>query len=176
MPPMIKSATPGAIIKLLGLKPLPLEGGFFKETFRSKQMIPARELPQIYRGGRAAGTAIYYLLTAGTFSAIHRLPGDEIYHFYFGDPVELFLFPGQGRCRRIILGRHLASGQRPQALVPGGWWQGARLISRGRFALLGTTMAPGFDFRDFELGRRAELIRRFPKKRRLILQLTREPD
>lgn len=158
------------------LRPLLPEGGFFRETYRSRLRIPKSALPGVYGQRRDAGTAIYYLLTAETFSAIHRLPGDELYHFYLGDPVELFVFPDGGRSQRILLGHDLARGQRPQALVPGGCWQGARLVSGGRWALLGTTMAPGFDYRDFVLGRRDELIRRYPRKRSLIVQLSREPD
>jgi hypothetical protein len=172
---MIKSATPGAIIKLLGLKPLPLEGGFFKETFRSEQMIPDGELPKICRGERTAGTAIYYLLTADVFSAFHRLRSDEVYHFYLGDPVELFILGPKGKSEKRILGAGLRHGMRPQAVVPKGYWQGARLAPGGRLALLGTTVFPGFEFRDFEMGDRDKLIKLYPKHCRIILTLTRKP-
>ena len=162
------------IIKLLGLKPLQPEGGFFRETYRSRESMPARTLPARYRGKRAQGTAIYFLLTPDTFSAIHRVRSDEVYHFYAGDPVELLVLPPGKRGSVRVLGIDLAKRQRPQLVVPRGAWQGARLVKGGRWALLGTTVAPGFDYADFELGRRAALMRSYPAHAKLITVLTRE--
>lgn len=162
-------------IKLLGLRPLLPEGGFYRETHRSKLGIPAAYLTKSHAGKRSAGTAIYYLLTAGAFSAFHRLKGDEVYHFYLGDPVELFVFGPKGSAERHLLGGGLHRGMRPQAVVPGGYWQGARLRAGGRWALLGTTVFPGFDFRDFELGDRERLLRLYPKHRKTIIELTKKP-
>ncbi len=163
------------IIEILRLKPLEQEGGFFKETYRSGESLPARCLPGRYRGPRPYSTAIYFLLTPEHFSAIHRLRSDEVYHFYFGDPVELYVLgPGSGfRC--AVLGPGLNKGMRPQATVRRGRWQGARLVPGGRYALLGTTVSPGFDFRDFEIGIRGKLLETFPGHRRIITEMTREP-
>lgn len=172
---MVKSVTEKEIIKLLGLKPLEPEGGFFRETYRSNISIPSVYLSKTNHGRRSAGTAIYYLLTAQTFSAIHRLKSDEVYHFYLGDPVQLFLFGQNGKLKSMLLGADLKKGMRPQAIVTKGCWQGARLASGGRWALLGTTVFPGFDYRDFELGDRDKLLRLYPRHRRTIIELTRKP-
>jgi predicted cupin superfamily sugar epimerase len=150
----------------LGMEPLPMEGGYFVESYRSEEKLP---------GGaqRSLATAIYYLLTPDTFSAMHRLRSDEVYHFYLGDPVEMLnLHPG-GNVEKITLGPDLLGGMRLQAVVPKGVWQGSRVIPGGKFALLGTTMAPGFDPADYEHGVREELLRSFPDARDLILALTR---
>ncbi len=156
----------------LHLRPHPEEGGFFVETYRSEERIPSEALPARYGGARALGTAIYYLLTPETFSAMHRLASDEVFHFYLGDPVEMLqLFP-DGTGRTVTLGQDLAKGMRPQAIVPRGVWQGARLVPGGRFALLGTTVAPGFDFADYAHARRADLLGSHPAFRDLILSLT----
>jgi hypothetical protein len=105
---------------------------------------------------------------------LHRLRSDEIYHFYLGDPVELLLLEPGGTGRLLVLGADLVAGLRPQAVAPAGAWQGSRLAAGGRWALLGTTMAPGFDPADFEPGRRADLSARWPDHRALIEALTRE--
>ena len=158
------------IIRMLHLQPLEPEGGYFCETYRSREILALKG-----RGRRHLATAIYYLLLPRTFSAWHRLRGDEVYHFYWGDPVDLFLIRPGGDLERHVLGRDLSQGQRPQALVPKNCWQAGRLRPGGRFALLGTTMAPGFDWRDFELGQRQRLMRIFPQWGSLIQDLTREP-
>ncbi len=160
------------IIALLGLQPLPVEGGYYAESYRAAETIPAEALPGRYRGPRAHGTAIYYLLTPDTCSHLHRLPTDEVWHFYLGDAVELLQLGPAGAGRVVLLGPDLASGQRPQVMVPRGTWMGARLAAGGRLALLGTTMAPGFDPADFEAGRREELLGEYPAFREDILALT----
>lgn len=154
--------------KLLQLRPLPEEGGLFRETYRSVLRIGATRDEE-----RSAGTAIYYMLTPGEFSALHRLPGDEIFHFYLGDPVEMLQLHPDGSSRAIVIGTDLAAGMQPQVVVPGSVWQGCRLQNGGRFALMGTTMSPGFDLRDFELGLREPLLAMFPQERERILALTR---
>ena len=161
------------VIRMLELVPLPGEGGFFRETYRSRLQLPAPALPGEYGGERAAGTAIYYLLTPDSFSAMHRLRGDEVYHFYLGDPVEMLQLREDGTSFVLAIGSDIAHGMTPQLVVPGGVWQGARVAAGGRFALLGTTMAPGFDPRDFELGDRAALVRRHPVHAEMISALTR---
>ena len=160
------------IIRLLGLKPHAAEGGYFRETYRSGESFSSGHLPRRYGGDRAAATAIYYLLTPDTFSAMHQLAGDEVFHFYLGDPVTMLQLDPEGKGRVITLGQDLAAGQTPQAVVPRGVWQGSMLIEGGRFALLGTTVAPGFDPGDFRIGERADLMRLYPDWSDIIGQLT----
>ena len=163
------------LIQALGLVPHPTEGGYFREMYRAELPIPPEALPAAYGGGpRSAGTAIYYLLTPDTFSAMHRLPGDEIFHFYLGDPVEMLQLHADGSGEILVLGHVLTGGMRPQIVVPGGVWQGSRLRDGGRYALLGTTMSPGFDLADFELGSRADLIGAYPAFQKEITRLTSE--
>jgi predicted cupin superfamily sugar epimerase len=146
------------IIRALDLQKHPLEGGFYIETFRSKLT-----------------TAIYYLLTPDSFSEMHRLKSDEIFHFYLGDPVEMLqLFP-DGRGALIRMGCDIRNGYHPQVVVSGKVWQGCRLMEGGRFALLGTTMSPGFDSSEYESGKRDELIRQYPDYQKLLTCLTRSP-
>jgi len=155
--------TADEIRKLLRLEPLAHEGGWFAETYRA----PAAP------GGRAPASAIVYLVEPGAFSALHRLDADEVFHFYLGDPVEMLQLGPAEESRVLRLGTDLAAGERPQAVVPAGMWQGTRLAPGGRWALLGTTMAPAFDPAGFELARRAELLERWPGRRALIEALTR---
>jgi predicted cupin superfamily sugar epimerase len=160
--------TAAEIITHLNLRPLPREGGLYRETYRSDLQGP---------NGRAAGTAIYYLLTPDTFSALHRLAYDEVFHFYLGDPVEMLqLDPKSGEGRVVTLGSDLLAGQQPQVVVPRGVWQGSRLKPGGSFALLGTTMAPGFDFADYEAGneRLADVFPAFAERIRRLCPIPAE--
>jgi len=150
------------IRELLQMKPRPIEGGYFVETYRSAQKLPESLLAASQQGERAVSTAIYYLLTPDTFSALHRLRGDEVFHFYLGDPVEMLQLAPDGTGQTILLGPDLAAGMRLQHTVPGGMWQGSRLVPGGQYALLGTTMAPGFDARDYESGRQEQLSAQYP--------------
>jgi predicted cupin superfamily sugar epimerase len=162
------------LIGMLNLRPLPVEGGFYRESYRSDLLLPAASLAPRYAEARTASTAIYYLLTSTTFSALHRLPADEVYHFYLGDPVELVLLdPSASDGSVVTLGAELTTGQRPQALAPRGVWQGSALKPGGRVALLGTTVAPGFEFADYEAGDRAALLAAFPGFSERIRLLTR---
>lgn len=145
-----------------GLEPLPGEGGYYAETYRSSWEVPEVGLPAAYTSRRSGGTAIYYLLTPDTFSALHRLPGDEIYHFYLGDPVELLQLHPDGTGTISVLGQEVLAGMHVQHVVPGGTWQGSRLVAGGHWALMGTTMAPGFAFEDFEAGERDYLCQAYP--------------
>src|SRR5512140_3293744 len=121
------------LIAFLGLVPLPQEGGYFRETWRSSVTTAPGVLPLRYTTGRSLGTAIYYLLTSDpdSFSALHRLPTDEIYHFYLGYAVEMLLLGADGAGRRIILGHDLGAGEHVQFVVPAGTWQGSRLLAGG---------------------------------------------
>jgi len=164
--------TADQIIAFFDLKPHPEEGGYFVETYRSSETLLEKALPIRYRGIRAFGTAIYYLLTPETFSSIHRLQSDESFHFYFGDPVEMLQLWPDGSAKAITIGSDILKGMQPQVIVPRGVWQGARLLSGGNFALLGTTVSPGFEFADYESGRREELVKSYPQFREVIIALT----
>lgn len=148
------------IIRLLGLQPLPGEGGFYRETYRSVGKFNGTD--GVFPDDRHHATAIFYMVTPETFSTLHRLPGDEIFHFYLGDPVRMLMLHPNGSGEEVILGPDLSAGQRVQSLVPGGTWQGTRLLPGGRFALLGTTMSPGFDFRDYQAPDRQQLMIGYP--------------
>jgi predicted cupin superfamily sugar epimerase len=165
--------TPERIIDLLDLKPLEPEGGYFAETYRSDETIGEGGLPRRYSGRRALGAAIYFFLTPETVSAMHRLPSDEVYHFYLGDPVEMLHLYPDGSSEVITLGHNLLQNMVLQHVVRRGVWQGSRLAEGGRFALLGTTTAPGFDREDYVHGERDMLISAYPARRELIMALTR---
>ncbi|MGI9254451.1 MAG: cupin domain-containing protein, partial [Thermomicrobiales bacterium] len=169
---MPSQPTAAELIGLLGLAPLPDEGGHYAETWSGAPLtMPSGKV-------RRHGSAIYYLVTPAGFSAMHRLPTDEVYHFYLGDPVEqLILMPG-GSGHVQVLGTDFIAGQRPQSIAPAGSWQGSRLLPGGPagYALIGTTMAPGFHFEDYEHGDRDDLTARYPQWREAIMALTREPD
>lgn len=166
------------LIRQLGLVPLPGEGGHFRETWRSDDVATRTALPTRYPGERSFGTAILYLLTSDpdSFSALHRLPTDEVYHFYLGDPVELLLLFPAGEMEIATLGPDVLDGHRVQHVVPRGVWQGSRVREGGAWALLGTTMAPGFEFADYEPGDRERLIAAYPKAEARIRSLTRGPS
>jgi predicted cupin superfamily sugar epimerase len=159
------------VIELLQLQPHPIEGGYFHETYRSAHTIPATALPR-HGADRSVGTAIYYLLTPRTVSALHRLPGDEVFHFDLGDPVRMLQLWPDGSTRTETLGTNLKAGQVPQLVVPGGVWQGSVLVAGGRFALLGATMAPGFDYADYTAGDRRELSAKYAGVADMIARLT----
>ena len=160
------------IIQKLGLVAHPAEGGFYRETYRSDEEIPVGSLPGRYRSPRAFSTAIYYLLTPETCSRMHRLQSDEIFHFYLGDPVKMLLLHPDGSSEEIVLGQDINAGQQLQVIVPKNTWDGSFLMSGGRFALLGTTVSPAFEFADYEDGERDGLIKMYPGKKDLILRLT----
>ncbi len=159
--------TANEIKSLLNLVPHPIEGGFFRRTYTSPGTV---ELP---RGLRAHGTAIYYLLEPGTFSEMHVLNSDEIFHFYLGDPVEMLQLYPDGSSAVLTLGPDLGAGQHVQLVVPAGVWQGTRLLGDGKVALLGCTVTPGFDFADYKNATYAELAAKWPSQAERIRALTR---
>ncbi len=160
------------IIQTLALQPHPCEGGHFVETYRSPDIISKAGLPNRYSTDRNSSTAIYYLLTPGTFSELHRLPTDEIFHFYLGDPVDMLQLHPDGLSQQIVIGNDLFDGQNPQVLVPQNVWQGAFLRDGGEFALLGCTVAPGFDYADYQSGKRSDLNSQYPDQKEWIERLT----
>jgi hypothetical protein len=159
--------TADEIKRLLQLEAHPCEGGSFRQTYASKLRCQG---PQ---GERAAGTAIYYLLETGTFSEMHVLESDEVFHFYLGDPVEMLQLHPNGSSTLVTLGPDLAAGQRVQVVVPAGVWQGTRLIGEGKVALLGCTVTPGFDYADYRSGSYEELAAGWPDQADRIRVLTR---
>ena len=159
------------IIDQLELSPHP-EGGFFRETYRSAGTIEASGLPVVYGGARNYSTCIYFLLTSDRFSALHRIRQDEIWHFYDGSPIRLHIITESGKHTEHIIGRDIAQGETPQFVVPGGCWFGAEVIDENSYSLVGCTVAPGFDFDDFELNTSEELLMLFPQHKTLIERLT----
>jgi predicted cupin superfamily sugar epimerase len=168
-------ATAQQIIDALGLVPHRFEGGYYRETYRSADQLPHAALPTRYSSPRSAGTAIYYLLTPETSSALHRLASDEVFHFYDGGPVRMLQLDPRGGGQVLLLGRDVLGGQRPQLVVPRGVWQGSLLEPGADYALLGATVAPGFDYADYEAAGRGELTDRYPEFAGLIRRLTPEP-
>ena len=159
--------TASEIKALLKLEPHPIEGGWYRRTYTSEVSVA------LLRGVRPYGTAIYYLLEAGSFSEMHMLASDEIFHFYLGDPVEMLQLYPNGGSAVLTLGPDLEAGQNVQLVVPAGVWQGTRLIGDGKFALLGCTVTPGFDFADYKNASYAELVERWPAEAERIQRLTR---
>lgn len=162
------------IIRKLDLKPLPDEGGFYRQTYkRENEQLPAKYYGIDSDSKRSVSTAIYYLVTPESFSALHRVKSDEIFHFYGGDPVEMIQIDEEGNVQKFVIGSDIMSGQQPQVVVPKGVWQALKLRDGGQWALMGTTVAPGFEFEDFELGHRNEMLNQFPQHHELVNKYTR---
>lgn len=148
------------------------EGGYFKEIYRSAESVDGDALPQRFGGARSFGTSIYFLLNSNEFSALHRIASDEIWHFYAGSPLTIYAINPNGVLSHIFLGNDFDSGEMFQAVVPAGSWFGANVQTPASFALVGCTVAPGFDFADFEMGNRKNLLTRFPQHKNIIEMLT----
>jgi predicted cupin superfamily sugar epimerase len=161
---------PDQIIRQLGLQPHPKEKGYFVETYRSREKLTWESLPARYDGTRSYCTAIYFLVTKDGFSEMHRLKSDEIFHFYSGSPAELLLLHQNGKGEIIFVGNDLEKGERPQILVPAGCWQGMR--TTGEYTLFGCTVSPGFEYSDYEQGKRELLAQQYPQYKEKIVQLT----
>lgn len=160
------------IVVQLDLQPHP-EGGFFKETFRSEGTISNKELGKLFHGDRNFSTAIYFLLTSENFSAFHRIKQDETWHFYKGNCLNLHIISPSGEYRRIKIGNKLDRGEIPQFTVKSGDWFAAEIPGENNYTLVGCTVAPGFDFRDFEMPKRELLLNLFPQHVEIISSLTR---
>jgi len=166
--------TAAEVKKVLGLAPHPQEGGWYVRTYEAAEMVPAKVFADgRYGGPRRTGTAIYYLLEPDTFSEMHLLQSDEVFHFYMGDAVEMLQLFADGSSRRVVIGNDLLAGQRPQVVVERGVWQGSRLVAGGAWALLGCTVSPGFEFADYAAGERDSLIAGWPEAAEMIVALTR---
>ncbi|EKD47027.1 MAG: hypothetical protein ACD_66C00251G0001 [uncultured bacterium] len=150
------------LIELFHLQPHP-EGGYFSETYRAKESVSKDALPARFSGARSLSTAICYLLPEGIKSCLHCIKSDEVWHFYLGGPLTLVQISPVGKVDRITLGQDVLNGQKIQHVVPAGYWFGAYSNSGSEFSFVGCTVAPGFDFADFEIGRRDELLRLHPR-------------
>jgi hypothetical protein len=160
-------------VKRLRLEPHP-EGGYFRQTYRSAVTIAREALPTGFGGARAASTAIYFLLEGKNFSAFHRLRSDEVWHFYIGAAVSVHVIEPSGKYSAIMLGNDPEAGQVLQAVVPAGCWFASHVADGESFTVVGCTVAPGFDFEDFDMGKRAPLEAEYPQHREVIQRLTRE--
>ena len=149
------------------------EGGYYKETYRSDEMIPQKALHSRFGGDRYLSTAIYFLLDQGNFSAFHRIKSDETWHFYAGQALEIFVLSANGTLQIIQLGNQIQMGETFQATVPAGAWFASRPAPKTAFSLVGCTVAPGFDFADFELAQADALVLEFPQHETLIRSLCR---
>ena len=169
-PPM----TADQLIKSLRLTPHP-EGGFFRETYRAAETIARDALPNGFGGDRVFSTSIYYLLQARQISVLHRIRSDELWHFHMGDALEVIDITPDGALTTTVLGHDVADGNTLQSVVPAGHWFGARLArpAKDAFALVGCTVAPGFDFADFEMADRDAILNAFPQHQAIIKAMTR---
>lgn len=167
--------TADEVKSLLNLTPHPREGGWFVRTYEAEDVLaPHSFLDGRYDSPRRTATAIYYLLEPGTFSEMHVLKSDEIFHHYAGDAVEMLQLFEDGSSARVVIGKDLAAGERPQVVVKRGVWQGSRLLREGGWALLGCTVSPGFEFEDYASATREELCAKWPNEREAITRLTQE--
>ena len=160
------------IVKKLDLQPHP-EGGYYKETYRSEDIIRDTILGNEFNGSRNLCTGIYYLLESDDFSALHKINQDEMWHFYLGEAIELTMISEAGELSMVTIGNNVSNGEVLQFVVPKRNWFGARLLKANSFALVGCTVSPGFDFNDFKLGEREELLNKFPQHDEIIESLTR---
>lgn len=159
------------IIQKLQLQPHP-EGGYFKEIYRSKGVIKNDSLSNEFSGKRNYSTSIYFMLTSDSFSAFHRINQDEIWHFYKGSPIKLHIISDDGDYSNIIIGNNLEKEETLQYTVSAKYWFAAEVVNQNDYSLVGCTVSPGFDFDDFELPKREELISQFPRHKMIITKLT----
>jgi hypothetical protein len=160
------------LIEKYQLLPHP-EGGWYKETYKSSETIAAAALPKRFAGDRSFSTAIYFLLERGNFSAFHKIKSDECWHFYAGDPLEVFVLQHDGRLEIITLGNDILNGQQFQYVVPANCWFASRPASQSDYCFVGCTVAPGFDFADFEMADEKELAALYPQYSTVIKELCR---
>ena len=160
-------------IEVLGMQRHP-EGGWFREVYRSHEIVPQQCLPGRFSGDRTFSTAIYFLLKKTDFSALHRIEQDELWHFYDGTSLTIHYIDTAGVYATVKLGRRLEQDEQPLAVVQSGWLFGATVNDTSSYSLVGCTVAPGFDFADFEMPSRGELLQQYPRHRKIIEKLTRQ--
>jgi hypothetical protein len=167
---MLNHQTAAFWIETLGLQAHP-EGGFFRETYRSSGVVPKAALSDKFGGNRNISTAIYFLLRSQDRSVFHRIQSDEMWHFYDGAPLTIYMLDENG-LTTFYLGRNPATGELPQIVIPAGKWFAAKVDREDTFTLAGCTVAPGFDFAEFEMAKRDDLLKTFPDHRYIIEKLT----
>ena len=161
----------GFWINKLGLKSHP-EGGFYREVYRSEEVMENGKLPKRYSGERNFSTSIYFLLNKEQISTFHKLKSDEIWHFYTGSPLKIHIITQDGIYKVMKLGIDLSNGENLQIVIPHNNWFAAELLDKSSFSLIGCTVSPGFDFNDFIIGKRKYLTQLFPQHKDLIERLT----
>jgi hypothetical protein len=161
------------LIRRLELRPHP-EGGFYRETYRSKEHIPAAALPPRFGSDHNFSTSIFFLLRDAEFSCLHKIKADETWHFYLGDPLTIVSFNDDGILEQASLGNRLDKGEIPQLVIPQGYWFGASVKGKQGYALVGCTVAPGFEFGDLTFGKREALLKQFPHLEDIISAYTRQ--
>ncbi|MFC4230601.1 cupin domain-containing protein [Parasediminibacterium paludis] len=164
--------TAETLVNYFNMLPHP-EGGYYKETYRSDELIAHNALPERFSGDRNFSTAIYFLLEKGNFSGFHKIQSDECWHFYAGQTLFVYVLHNNGSLEKIKLGNHLLDGEVFQAVVPAGCWFASEPAPNSEFSFVGCTVTPGFDFVDFELAKADELVKEFPKHEALIKRLCR---
>jgi uncharacterized protein len=160
------------LIEQYNLTPHP-EGGWYKQNYKSVEIIPSCSLPTRFSGDRAFSTAIYFLLEKGNFSAFHRIKSDECWHFYLGDPLEIFILLPNGNLKTVLMGSQFNNNQRFQFTVPANCWFASRPAPNSLFSFVGCTVAPGFDFDDFEMAKADDLMAAYPQHQHIIKELCR---
>jgi predicted cupin superfamily sugar epimerase len=150
-----------------------IEGGAYIQTYRSGLIISQNNLPSTFYGPRPASTAIYFLLKKDMFSAMHRIASDEVWHFYYGDPLIVYEIDSNGNLVQHLLGNNPENNEQFQCVVKAGNWFGSKIKEGGDYSLVGCTVAPGFDFADFELANREALLKLYPHHTNIINILTR---
>jgi predicted cupin superfamily sugar epimerase len=160
------------LVKTLNLLPHP-EGGYYKETYRANLQLAKNALPEGFLGDRNIATAIYFLIEKNNFSALHKIRSDETWHFYYGDALEVIEIDENGVLTATAIGNNLIEGEVFQYTVKANNWFGSRVKAGGNFSLVGCTVAPGFDFNDFELGKKEDLLKLFPQHQKVIIEMTR---
>ena len=160
------------LIQRYGLEPHP-EGGWYKQTYKSKEQIAAGALPKRFGASRVFSTAIYFLLEKGNFSAFHRIKSDECWHFYAGGPLLIYVIEQDGELKIVSLGSDHENGQSFQYVVPANCWFASRPALESEYCFVGCTVSPGFEFEDFELADVTELSEVYPKHKSIIMELCR---
>jgi len=158
------------LVKIYNLQPHP-EGGYYSEYYRDEGMVPKSSLPERFKGDRNYSSNIWFLLPEGKKSHLHRIPSDETWHFYSGGPLTIVQISPQGKMKKILLGQDIKKGEKFAHVVPAGYWFGAYSNPESRFSFVGCTVAPAFDFADFEMGNREKLLKEFPDLKDIIIQL-----
>ena len=159
------------LIEKLNLKAHP-EGGFFKETYRCNESVKKENLPSRFSGDRAHCTSIYFLLTSDNYSALHKISSDEMWHHYEGGTLEIFSIDENGKLTIHLLGKNIENNEEPQIVIKAGEWFGAKVKDKDTYTLAGCTVSPGFDFEDFTMADKNELLEKFPQHKDVIEKLS----